>query len=445
MHIDHRKLGRELDIFDSDPLIGAGLPFWLPAGAAARYEVESYVRELERRAGYQHVYSPILGKREMYELSGHWANFAEDMFPAMPLSDELVLRPSLCPHHALIFKSRQRSYRDLPLRLAELGGMYRAERSGVLGGLVRVRSIQLNDAHVFCALDQVGAEAAAMLRLMREAHAALGLRLSSYRLSMRGTGGKYEGDDDAWDRAGRILRDVLDEAGVPYEVAEGEAAFYGPKIDVQIADPAGRESTLATVQVDFHQPERFGLEYADASGGRSRPVMVHRSLVGSMERLFAHLIEVHAGAFPVWYAPVQIAVLPVAGKEPSVRSGAVAGRSHGEPSVLSRAAVGRSDGQSAAADGFVTDAVAAGLRASAEHDGSVGARIRAAAGRKIPYLAVIGAREAARGEVALRLRDGRQLPPMPRAEALALISAVAAARSPALLPDQAGVAALSRP
>ena len=440
MPIDHRKLGRELDIFDSDPLIGAGLPFWLPAGAAARYEVESYVRELERRAGYQHVYSPILGKREMYELSGHWANFAEDMFPAIPLSEELVLRPSLCPHHALIFKSRQRSYRDLPVRLAELGGMYRAERSGVLGGLVRVRSIQLNDAHVFCALDQVGAEAADMLRLMREAHAALGLRPSSYRLSMRGTGGKYEGDDDAWDRAGRILRDVLDEAGVAYEVAEGEAAFYGPKIDVQIADPAGRESTLATVQVDFHQPERFGLEYADASGGRSRPVMVHRSLIGSMERLFAHLIEVHAGAFPVWYAPVQIAVIPVAGRESSAVSGAAAEPSDGEPSARSGAA-----GQSAAADGFARDAVAVGLRASVEHDGSVGARIRTAAGRKIPYVAVIGAREAARGEVALRLRDGRQLPPMPRAEALALISAVAAARSPELLPDQAGVAALSRP
>jgi len=415
MPIDHRKLGRELDIFDSDPLIGAGLPFWLPAGAAARHEVESYVHELERRAGYQHVYSPVLGKRQMYELSGHWANFAEDMFPAMPLSEELVLRPSLCPHHALIFKSRQRSYRDLPVRLAELGGMYRAERSGVLGGLVRVRAMQLNDGHVFCALDQVGEEAADMLRLMGEAHAALGLRPPSYRLSLRGSGGKYEGDDGAWDRAEQILRGVLDDAGVAYDVAEGEAAFYGPKIDVQIADPAGRESTLATVQVDFHQSERFDLEYADAAGGRSRPVMVHRSLVGSMERLFAHLIEVHAGAFPVWYAPEQIAVVPVA------------------------------SGQSAAADGLVRDAVAAGLRASAAYDGSVGARIRDAAGRKVPYVAVIGAREAVRGEVALRLRDGRQLPPMPAAEAMALVSAVAAARSLALLPAQAGVAALARP
>jgi len=429
--MDHRRIGRELDLFDSDPMIGAGLPFWLPAGAAARHEVESFIRELERRAGYQHVYSPVLGKRQMYELSGHWANFAEDMFPAMPLSDELVLRPSLCPHHAVIFKSRQRSYRDLPVRLAELGGMYRAERSGVLGGLVRVRAMQLNDGHVFCALDQVGEEAAGMLRLIREAHAALGLRPSSYQLSLRGAGGKYEGDDGDWDRAGRILRGVLDDAGIAYEVAEGEAAFYGPKIDVQIADPAGRESTLATIQVDFHQPERFDLEYADAAGGRSRPVMVHRSLIGSMERLFAHLIEVHAGAFPVWYAPVQIAVVPVAGKRPS---------------VVSRALARRSDGQSSAADRLVRDAVAAGLRASVDHDGSVGARIREAAGRKIPYVAVIGGREAARGEVALRLRDGRQLPPMPAAEAIALVSAVAAARSPALLlPDQAGVAARARP
>src|SRR3954452_15452234 len=338
MDIDHRRLGRELDIFDSDPLIGAGLPFWLPDGAAARYEVESYLHELERRAGYQHVYSPVLGKRQMYELSGHWEHFADDMFPPMRL-DDLVLRPSLCPHHALIFKSRQRSYRDLPLRIAELGPMYRAERSGVLGGLTRVRSIQLNDAHLFCALDEVGEEVAGSLRLMHRAHAALGLRPSSYRLSLRGDGGKYGGDDAMWTRAGQVLRDALDDAGLPYSVAEGEAAFYGPKIDVQVADPVGRESTQSTIQVDFHQPEQFDLSYADASGGRARPVMVHRSLVGSMERLFAHLLEVHAGAFPVWYAPVQVAVVPV---------GAA---------------------QSAAAAAFAREAVEAGLRASVAHDG----------------------------------------------------------------------------
>ncbi|MFI7599845.1 threonine--tRNA ligase [Actinoplanes sp. NPDC049681] len=401
MPADHRRLGRELDVFDSDPLIGAGLPFWLPEGAAARHEVESYVRDLERRAGYRHVYSPALGKRQLYELSGHWSHFADDMFPPMHLGagdDALVLRPSLCPHHALVYKARQRSYRDLPLRIAELGTMYRAERSGVLGGLARVRSISLNDGHVFCAPEQAGAEVAGALGLLRRAHEALGLDVSSYRLSLRGDGGKYAGDDESWQRAGRLLREALDDAGVPYAVAPGEAAFYGPKIDVQIADPAGRESTLSTVQVDFHQPARFDLSYRDAAGGRSRPVMVHRSLVGSFERLFAHLVEAHAGAFPVWYAPVQLAVLPVAA------------------------------GQLPAADAFAGEAVAAGLRAEVRADGTVGARIREVARRKIPYAAVIGAKEAP-GEVALRLRDGRHLPARPGGQAIELIRDAVAART----------------
>ena len=411
MSIDHRSLGRDLDIFDSDPLIGAGLPFWLPAGAAARYEVESYLHDVERRNGYQHVYSPVLGKRQMYELSGHWVNFADDIFPPMKMGDPsqldgdaLVLRPALCPHHALVFRSRQRSYRDLPLRIAELGGQYRAERSGVIGGLTRVRSMWLNDSHIFCSVPQVGAETASVLRLIREAHAVLGLRASSYQLSVRGNGGKYVGDDHAWAQAERLLRDALDAAALPYSVAAGEAAFYGPKIDVQITDPAGRESTLSTIQIDFHQPAQFDLSYTDASGQQAQPVMVHRSLVGSMERLFAHLIEVHAGAFPVWFSPVQVFVVPV-GPE-----------------------------QSAAADSFARDAIDAGLRAEVDHDGSIGARIRAAAQRKIPYVAVIGAREAAGGMVALRLRDGRQLPPMPRAEAISLVAAVAAQRSLGLMP-----------
>jgi threonyl-tRNA synthetase len=407
MSVDHRKLGRELDIFDSDPLIGAGLPFWLPAGAgaAARYEVESYLHELERRAGYQHVYSPVLGKRRMYELSGHWQHFADDMFPALRLGDEeLVLRPSLCPHHALIFRARPRSYRDLPVRIAELGGMYRAERSGVLGGLTRVRAIWLNDAHIFCPADRIGAEVAAVLELIRRAHVALGLRVSSYRLSLRGDGGKYAGDDHAWAQAERLLREALDDAGVAYSSQRGEAAFYGPKIDVQIADPAGRESTLSTIQIDFHQPRQFDLSYTDASGAKARPVMVHRSLAGSMERLFAALLEVHAGAFPVWYAPVQLSVVPIGA------------------------------GQHDAADAFARAAVGAGLRAEVERDGSLGARVRDAAQRKIPYAAVIGPREAADDLVALRLRDGRQLPAMPSAEAIALVEAVVAARSPDLLP-----------
>ncbi|BCY14595.1 threonine--tRNA ligase [Actinoplanes sp. L3-i22] len=394
--IDHRRLGRELDLFDSDPLIGAGLPFWLPAGAAARREVENYLHDLERRHGYQHVYSPVLGKRQMFELSGHLANFAGDMFPPMPVgADELMLRPSMCPHHALIFRARQRSYRDLPVRIAELGQMFRQERSGVLGGLSRVRSIALNDSHVFCAPEQAADEVAGVLRLMREAHAALGLRPASFQLSLRGPGKKYGGREETWAAGEALLRGALSAERIGYEVKAGEAAFYGPKIDVQVVDAAGREWTIATVQIDFHQPERFDLSYIDASGAKARPVMVHRSLAGSMERLFGQLIEEHGGAFPVWYAPIQLAVMPL-GVDSS----------------------------------FARDAVAAGLRVSEHHDGSLGARIRAAS--KVPYVAVIGAREAAEGLVSLRLRDGRQLDPMPGAEAIALISAVAAAR----LPDQ---------
>jgi threonyl-tRNA synthetase len=392
--IDHRKLGRELELFHSDPLAGAGLPIWLPAGAAARHAIEEYIREEERRAGYQHVYSPPLAKRQLFEMSGHLSHFADDMFPVMRMSedDELVLRPSMCPHHALVFRSRGRSYRDLPLRIAELGGMYRAERSGVLGGLSRVRSIWLNDAHNFCAFDQAGDEIAAILEMIRRAHAALGVRSAGFRLSLRGEGGKYVDNPPMWDRSEAMLRDVLDSLGFSYVEAQGEAAFYGPKIDVQVVDAAGREMTLSTVQFDFHQPERFDLSYVDRDNQRRRPVIVHRSVVGSMERLFAHLIEVHEGAFPVWYAPVQVEVLPV-----------------GDAPV----------------DGFVRAAVAAGLRPRVAAEGSLNARVRDAASRRVPYVAVVGPREAAAGRVALRSRGEGELPPMPEAAALELIRAAA--------------------
>src|SRR6266540_7514550 len=303
------------------------LPIWLPNGAAARHAVESYLHELERRHGYQHVYSPPMAKREMYERSGHLAHFADDMFPSMRVSgdDVLILRPSLCPHHAMVFAARGRSYRELPLRIGELGGQYRAERSGVLGGLSRVRAISLNDGHLFCAPEQVVDEVAEALRLMREAHRALGFEPSSFRLSLRGEGGKYVDDPAMWDKAEGVLREALKAAEVSYVEAAGEAAFYGPKIDVQLLDVAGRESTLATVQVDYFMPARFNLSYVDADGKARRPVMVHRSAAGSMERLFAHLIEVHEGAFPAWYAPMQVAVLPIAAAQDAA-AGAFAGR-----------------------------------------------------------------------------------------------------------------------
>jgi threonyl-tRNA synthetase len=400
--IDHRKLGRELELYEMDPLIGSGLPIWLPYGAAARYEVESYIREVERQAGYQHVYSPPMAKRELFEISGHWANFADDMFAPMVMSehDQLVLRPSMCPQHALIYRSRQRSYRDLPLRIAEFGGMYRAERSGVVGGLQRVRAVWLNDSHNFCALGQVGDEVAAVLDMMEAAHQALGVVRAGFRLSLRDDRGKYAGRDEDWERASQMLRDAL--KGRDFEEVPGEAAFYGPKIDVQIVDPAGRESSLATIQIDFHQPAAFGLEYDDADGERRRPVMVHRSLIGGLERLFAHLIEVHGGAFPAWYAPVQLHVLPV-GLD-----------------------------QHPAAQALVRKAIVAGLRAELVVDGSLGARVRAGWAKRVPYQAVIGAREAEHDAVSLRVRDGRQIE-VPQADALHRIKEVVAARSHDLL------------
>jgi threonyl-tRNA synthetase len=391
MH-DHRKLGRELELFDTDPLIGAGLPYWLPAGAAIRHALEEYVYDLERRAGYQHVHSPVLGKRELYEISGHWDHYRDGMYPPMQIgSEQMVLRPSLCPHHALICRSRSRSYRDLPLRIAELGGMYRSELSGVLGGLTRVRSIQLNDAHIFCTPGQVAAEVAASLAMIRAAYQAMGVEPARYRLSLASRGAKYAGSREIWDQATEILINALAGAGLPYEAEEGEAAFYGPKIDVQVADCSEREASLSTIQVDFFQPERFGLTYVGPDGGKHRPVMVHRSVIGGLERLVAHLTEVHAGAFPPWYAPVQLVVLPIGAD------------------------------QVAAADGLVRAAVAAGLRAELagpEH-GSLGARIRGH--RLVPYQAIIGPAEAAAGAVSVRLRDGRKLPAMRAPEALGRI------------------------
>ncbi len=398
MH-DHRSLGRELDLFDTDPLIGAGLPYWLPAGATVRHALEEYVRDIERRAGYQHVYSPVLGKRELYEISGHWAHYRDDMYPPIDVGGEqAVLRPSLCPHHALIYRSRSRSYRELPLRMAELGGMYRSELSGVLGGLTRVRAIQLNDAHVFCAPEQVVDEVRGALDLIGRAYAALGITPARYRLSLPGAGQKYAAAPEPWRRATELLVEALERSGIAYEAEPGEAAFYGPKIDVQIADAAGRESTLSTVQVDFHQPERFDLRYVGADGAKHRPVMVHRSVIGSVERAVAHLIEVHGGAFPGWLAPVQLVVLPV------------------------------TDAEVDRAREVARQCLERGLRAEvAEPDrGTLGARVRQA--RLVPYQVVIGASEAAAGQLAVRLRDGRRFAAQPVDAVIDRVVAAVAAR-----------------
>ncbi|MEV6268965.1 threonine--tRNA ligase [Kribbella sp. NPDC051936] len=400
---DHRKVGRELGLFDSDPLIGAGLPYWLPAGAAVRRALESYIAEVERRAGYQQVYSPVLAKKELYEISGHWAKYHDDMYPPMEMGgEELVLRPSICPHHALMFRSRSHSYRELPLRMSELGGQYRAELSGAIGGLSRVRAMQLNDAHIFCRLDQVASEAASALDLINQAYADMGISASRYVLALpavdaefNSPSSKYVGDADSWAEAAEILREVLKNAGVAFEDAPGDAAFYGPKIDIQMEDSAGREFSLSTVQIDFHQPAAFGLEYIGADGNKHRPVMVHRAIVGSIERAMAQLIEVHGGAFPGWLAPVQLVVLPISDDEEKLAV------------EVARRASDR------------------GLRVEVAHadEGSLGARIRE--NRLAPYAAVIGAREAAAGALAVRERDGNRWDPAPIGEVLDRVRAEA--------------------
>lgn len=399
MH-DHRKLGRELGLFDTDPLIGAGLPYWLPDGATVRHTLEEYIRDQERRAGYRHVYSPVLGKRELYEISGHWSHYSDDMFPPMDLGGEqVVLRPSLCPHHAVIYRSCSHSYRELPLRMAELGGMYRSELSGVLGGLIRVRAIRLNDAHIFCTPDQVADEAAGALEMIRRAYQVLGIAPARYRLSLPGSGGKYVAAPELWERSTALLTEVLGRSGLPYEAAEGEAAFYGPKIDVQVTDSVGRESTLSTVQVDFHQPERFDLHYIGPDGAKHRPVMVHRSIIGSVERAVAHLIEHHGGAFPAWLAPTQLVILPITEAELP------------DAQALAQRCLGL------------------GLRpeVAGPERGNLGARIREA--RLVPYQGVIGAKEAANDHIALRLRDGRRLDPRPADDALTRIRSLVDAYS----------------
>jgi threonyl-tRNA synthetase len=395
---DHRELGRALHLFASHPDVGAGLPLWLPDGAVIRAELERYAAEEWLRAGCQRVYSPVLAKRSLFERSGHWAKFADDMFPPMPVGgDELVLRPANCPHHALIYASEQRSHRDLPVRLAELAPMFRSELSGVLGGLSRVRQINLNDEHVFCREDQIEAEVVAAVEQVLRVYAVFGIEVGYCRLSMRGPGEGYLGEPALWERAEEMLRNALRKVAVEYVEVPGEAAFYGPKIDVQVLDPAGREESLSTVQLDFNQPERFDLEYIAADGSAQRPVMIHRGIMSAMDRLVAHLIELYDGAFPPWLAPAQLVVVPV------------------QP------------GHAAAAREIV--ASAPGLRVEIDAgDNSLGARIRRAHDRRAPYIVVVGDNEVRDGSLALRLRDGRRLS-LPAADALAEIGRVVAARS----------------
>ncbi|WP_218832445.1 aminoacyl--tRNA ligase-related protein [Mycobacterium avium] len=315
---DHRILNNDLEIYATNPLVGAGLALWLPDGAIIRQELEALARDIAAADGCRPVYSPVLAKRELFERSGHWEKFADDMFPPMRVGGEdLVLRPANCPHHAMIFAAQQHSYRQLPIRLHQLGAMFRAERSGVLSGLARVRQICLDDTHVFCRPDQVADEVARGLHAILNAQQVLGLPVDYVRLSLRDDSDNYLGPRHRWQMAEQALRDaatqVLADAGNDLALIEaaGEAAIYGPKLDIQVRDPAGHEESIATVQLDFNQPERFNLHYTDAAGSRQPVVMIHRGTIGSMERVVAALIEHYRGRLPLWLAPNQIQVLPV--------------------------------------------------------------------------------------------------------------------------------------
>jgi threonyl-tRNA synthetase len=388
--LDHRDLNADMSIFATDPMIGAGLPLWLPGGAVIRHELEQLAREIAHRDGCLPVYSPVLGKRALYERSGHWKKFSEDMFPAMRLGgDELVLRPANCPHHAMIYAAEPHSYRQLPIRLNELASMFRAERSGVVSGLSRVRQISLDDTHVFCRPDQTAAEVARALRSALQAQRVLGLPVDYVRLSCRDAGDSYLGSATQWQDAEQALRsaaaDVLGASGPPVVEAVGEAAFYGPKLDLQVRDQRGHEETIATVQLDFNQPERFDLTYDAADGSRQRVVMIHRGTVGAMERVVAALLERYSGRLPLWLAPVQVCVLPVGSAEDDY------------------------------AHALVDDLRAAGLRARLDTDGSLGARIRTSRRRRDTLIAVTGPAEASAGLVHVTDPATDFAGPVPRA------------------------------
>lgn len=312
---DHRKLGRELELFANVQAIGSGLPVWLPNGATIRRVIERYIVDKEVERGYWHVYTPIMANVELYKTSGHWDHYREDMFPPMDMGDgeQLVLRPMNCPHHIQVYKNDVRSYRELPIRIAELGMMHRYEKSGALSGLQRVREMTLNDGHIFVRPDQIKEEFKNALTLMTDVYRDFNVTDYRFRLSYRDPNDtkKYYDNDEMWENAQTMLKQAMDEMELDYFEAEGEAAFYGPKLDVQVKTALGNEETLSTIQLDFLLPERFDLSYVGSDGEKHRPVMIHRGIISTMERFTAYLIEVYKGAFPTWLAPLQVTIIPV--------------------------------------------------------------------------------------------------------------------------------------
>ncbi|AIY05091.1 threonyl-tRNA synthetase [Planococcus sp. PAMC 21323] len=385
---DHRKIGKELNLFMNSQKVGQGLPMWLPKGATIRRIIERYIVDKEERLGYDHVYTPVMGSVELYKTSGHWDHYQDDMFPVMKMdNEELVLRPMNCPHHMMIFKQGIHSYRQMPVRIAELGLMHRYEMSGALSGLQRVRGMTLNDAHLFVRPDQIKEEFKRVVNLIVEVYKDFNINDYSFRLSYRDPEDKekYFDDDAMWNRAQAMLKEAMDELDVDYIEVEGEAAFYGPKVDVQVKTALGKEETLSTVQLDFLLPERFELSYIGEDGKQHRPVVIHRGVVSTMERFVAFLIEEYKGAFPTWLAPVQVELIPVS-----------------------------LDVHSAYTKELQEKLQSHKIRVDIdERDEKLGYKIREAQMQKVPYMLVIGDKEVEDGSVNVRKYGEQKSESMP--------------------------------
>lgn len=374
---DHRKLGKDLGIFMFADLVGRGLPMWLPNGFMLRRSLSDYIMDKEISLGYKHVLTPSLGNVDLYKTSGHWDHYKEDMFPAMELDDEAyVLRPMNCPHHMMMFKNSLHSYRDLPLRIAEVANDFRYEASGALCGIERARSFTQNDSHIFCTPDQIKDEFQGVVNLILDVYKDFGFKDYEFRLSLRDKNDKekYFDNDEMWDKAENELRKVLTELNIPFYEAEGEAAFYGPKLDVQVKSAIGHDVTLSTCQLDFLLPERFELTYINEAGEKVRPVVIHRAILGSLDRFIAFLLEETKGALPLWLAPVQVDVIPVSGEH----QGEFA---HEVCDILTK------EGIKAEVD---------------DRNEKLGYRMREAQTRKIPYSLVLGDNEKEKRTVTYR-------------------------------------------
>jgi threonyl-tRNA synthetase len=396
---DHRKLGRELDLFSLHEEAGSGLVYWHPNGARIRQEIENFWRAEHYANGYEMVYTPHIGKSWLWETSGHLGFYKEGMYPSMEMDNaDYYVKPMNCPFHIMIYNNSKRSYRDLPFRWAELGTVYRYEKAGTMHGLLRVRGFTQDDAHLFVTPDQMEEEIAEVLRFSLHMLKSFGFSDIAAYLSTRPE--KAVGDPKRWDDATEALRRAIEKEGLSYEVDEGGGAFYGPKIDLKIKDAIGREWQLSTVQFDFNEPERFDMTFVDRDGTEKRPYMIHRALLGSLERFFGVLIEHYAGAFPPWLAPEQIKVIPV------------------------------SDAYDEYAKSVVSELKKAGLRASGDYsDNRMNAKIRTAQNLKIPYMVILGEREKENNEVSVRYRTGKQENSITLASFIKQVQAAVAAKA----------------